>query len=80
MIIESARALADYTEEHYLHEHVVFPPISALRDVSLNVAARVLDAALRDGSSSRKELLNIDLAEYVRDHAWEAKYLPMIPG
>lgn len=80
MVLASAYALSDFTAEHHLAEGRIYPPISALRDVSLLVTARVLEAALEDGSCQRSELKNIDLVEYVRSRSWSARYLPFVPA
>ena len=76
MILESAYAVADYTEEHHLHKGLFFPPIS----VSLYVTERVLRMALQDGSSTRRDLDDVDLKAYVRSRAWKADYLPFVPA
>ncbi|MCB1803066.1 MAG: NAD-dependent malic enzyme [Gammaproteobacteria bacterium] len=78
MIIESAFALADYTEQHYASRQRIFPPIGDLREVSVKVAARVLAVALREGIATRQDLQADDLAgleDYVRSRAWEPRYL-----
>ena len=80
MILESAYAVADYTDKHHLHKGLFFPPISELRDVSLYVTERVLRVALADGSSTRTDLDDVDLREYVRSRAWKADYLPFMPA
>ncbi len=83
MIIESAFALADYTEQHYLQRGWIFPPINDLREVSMEVTVRVLQTALQDGSCVRPELAELDkagLEEYVRSRAWQAEYLPFVPA
>lgn len=77
MIIESAFALADYTERHYLSRGRIFPPIADLQEVSIEVAAKVLAVALREGSAGRDDL-DADLArlgEYVRSRMWRPEYL-----
>jgi len=79
MIIESAFALADYTERHYLSRERIFPPINDLQEVSVEVATKVLAVALRDGSASRTDLDSEDLAalgDYVRARMWRPEYLP----
>jgi malate dehydrogenase (oxaloacetate-decarboxylating) len=60
MIIESAFALAAYTERHYASRGLIFPPINDLREVSVSVAARVLAVALQDGSADRPDLVDLD--------------------
>lgn len=79
MIIESAFALADYTERHYLSRELIFPPIKDLREVSVEVAARVLSVAIDDGSVGRDDLAGQSLGQlqdFVRGRMWEPRYLP----
>jgi malate dehydrogenase (oxaloacetate-decarboxylating) len=79
MIIESAFALADYTERHYLSRERIFPPINDLQEVSVEVATKVLAVALRDGSATRPDLDGENLAmlgDYVRSRMWRPAYLP----
>ena len=81
MILEAAFALADYTEEYYLPQGLIFPPVSALRDVSLYVAARVLHKALEDGSADRSEFCGLSvsaLEAYVASRAWQPAYIPFV--
>jgi malate dehydrogenase (oxaloacetate-decarboxylating) len=83
MIIESAFALAAYTERHYASRGLMFPPINDLREVSVAVATRVLVVALKDGSADRPDLVELDpasLAEYVRSRMWDPVYLPYVLG
>ena len=80
MILESAYAVADYTGKHHLHKGLFFPPISELREVSLYVTERVLRVAREDGSSTRADLDDVDLRDYVRSRAWKADYLPFVPA
>ena len=82
MILESAFALADYTEKYYLPQELIFPPVGALRDVSMYVTARVLKVALEDGSADRPEFegWSIEqLEEYAHSRAWDPEYLPFVP-
>ncbi len=76
MVLESAYALSDYTADLYLSKGMIYPPISALRDVSVKVTARVLKVAIDEGSSPRKELLDVNLEEFVKSRSWQARYLP----
>lgn len=79
MIIESAFALAGYTERHYLSRERIFPPINDLQEVSVEVAARVLAVALQEGSARRDDLDSGDpahLAAFVRSRMWRPEYLP----
>ncbi|WP_367155384.1 NAD-dependent malic enzyme [Methylomonas sp. HYX-M1] len=76
MVLESAYALADYTAEHWLEQGLIYPPIADLREVSLLVAERVLAQALADGSATRSDLAELDLAAFIRAQQWQAQYLP----
>jgi malate dehydrogenase (oxaloacetate-decarboxylating) len=81
MIIESAFALADYTQTHYREQGRIFPPIAELREVSAVVAAQVLRVALRDGESNRLELAALDidaLVDFIRSRMWQPEYLPYV--
>ena len=81
MIIESAFALARYTEAHYLSRGLIYPPINDLREVSVSVAAEVLAIALAEKTAQRADLADLDtaeLAEYVRSRMWEPAYLPYV--
>jgi malate dehydrogenase (oxaloacetate-decarboxylating) len=81
MIIESAFALADYTDKHYHGLGRIFPPIKDLQQVSMVVAAQVLATALTDGSATRTDLDGDDLgtiSDYVRSRVWRPQYLPFV--
>jgi len=81
MIIESAFALADYTDKHYHGLGLVFPPINDLQMVSMLVAIQVLSTALKEGSATRTDLDGDDLgalSDYVRSRVWQPKYLPTV--
>jgi malate dehydrogenase (oxaloacetate-decarboxylating) len=76
MVLESAYALADYVQAHYLESGLIYPPITDLKNVSLSVAVRVLAKALADGSASRQDLCGENLESYIKTHLWRAEYLP----
>ncbi|RUM92199.1 MAG: NAD-dependent malic enzyme [Thiothrix sp.] len=76
MVLESAYALAEFTTDHYADQGLIYPPVSILQEVSIQVAARVLRKALEDGSSPRSDLQGKDLVEYVRTRFWKPEYLP----
>lgn len=78
MILESAYALADYNADHYLAKGMIYPPVSALREVSECVTARVLGQAIKEGVSTRTELAEVDLQAYVQSRSWHANYLPFV--
>ena len=78
MVLESAYALADYTNETHLSDGLIYPPVDELQKVSIKVAARVLDQALKEGVCDREHLRSLDLDDYVRSRLWQDKYLPFV--
>lgn len=76
MVLEASRALADYTLAHHAKEGLLFPPVSELRAVSLEVATRVLRQAFADGVARSKTITPETAAVDVQRKAWRAKYLP----
>ncbi len=80
MIIESAYALADYTAEHYLQDQRIYPPISDLQAVSLEITKRVLKLMLDTNLVTNKDLNSGNYEEKIMDTAWKAEYLPFVAG
>ena len=83
MIIESAYALADYTAQHYLQkdrlkEGKVYPPISALQDVSAFITKRVLALTIKEKTAINPELKKRgdDLDTFIQENLWQTEYLP----
>lgn len=77
MVLEAAYALADYTAEHT--PQAVYPPVGQMRQVSLEVASRVVAQAIREGLSHEVRLRDLDAAQiraYVAERMWEPHYLP----
>jgi len=80
MIIESAYALADYTAEHYLKDQRIYPPISDLKSVSMDITKRVLKLMLDTNLVTNKEINSKHYEEKILDGAWKAEYLPFVAG
>jgi len=78
MIIESAYALAEYTSKKDLKEGKVYPPISALQEVSAFITKRVLALTLKENIACSADLeKNKDnLDQFIQDNMWQASYLP----
>jgi malate dehydrogenase (oxaloacetate-decarboxylating) len=77
MVLESAYALADYTAQQSPSR--VYPSIAHLREVSAEVAIRVLQQAMREGLTREPRLEGMSsaqLGQFVRARMWEARYLP----
>ena len=86
MVQAAATALADYTEDQgHLEKGRIYPPVDELFDVSVRVAAVVLQQAIQDGVATKLRLVTNppDLPqaeEYVRSKAWRPEYLPVRPS
>ncbi len=76
MVLEAAYALADYTREHHAAAGLLYPPVSELREVSMRVAARVIQRAIANGVARSTKVTAETAEAYVRAHAWQATYLP----
>lgn len=76
MVLAAAYALADYTRERHGGEGLLYPPVSELRAVSLEVATRVLTQAITDGVARTTKVTPENAAAYVRAKAWNARYAP----
>ncbi|MEF2278485.1 NAD-dependent malic enzyme [Deinococcus sp. YIM 134068] len=77
MVAQAAYALAEYTGR--THPDRLYPPVSELPQASVEVAARVIRQAVRDGVAQEAELAELDdaaLLERVRAKFWVPKYLP----
>jgi malate dehydrogenase (oxaloacetate-decarboxylating) len=76
MVLAASYALADYTRAH--HADLLYPPVSELREVSLEVATRVLEQAFVDGVARTQKVKREGARAYVQKKAWRAKYLPFV--
>ena len=78
MVMAAALTLAEYTTQH--HPHLVYPPISELRELSIQVAVRVAEQAIQDGVCAERRVRNMDreqLAALIRERAWLPRPLPL---
>lgn len=76
MVLEAAETLAEHTD---LSGGRVYPPISALREVSIQVATRVVERAIKEGVAAEYRIRNLrreDIEAFVRRRFWTPKYLP----
>jgi len=77
MVLAGAYALAEYTAR--VAPERVYPSVAAMREVSIEVAAAVMDAAVSDGVAGDRKVATMDSMErvaYVRERFWEPEYLP----
>lgn len=78
MVLEAAYALADYVAEHHAGSDALYPPVDELRAVSLEVAARVILQAQKEGVNQRPSLTLEGARQIVKQKAWKAEYLPIV--
>jgi malate dehydrogenase (oxaloacetate-decarboxylating) len=78
MVMTSAYALADYVAEKHLASGLIYPPVDEMSQVSVRVAARVLQQAIDDGVARTKKTTRENAEAYVRAKFWEPKYLDFI--
>ncbi|MGX9685728.1 NAD-dependent malic enzyme [Deinococcus wulumuqiensis] len=81
MVMAAALTLAEYTTQH--HPHLVYPPISELRELSIQVAVRVAEQAIQDGVCAERKVRNLnreELESVIRERAWLPKPLPLRRG
>ena len=80
MVLEAAYALADYTTAAHLQSGRIYPPVRELHEVSIRVAARVIEQALKEGIAGKTDLAGRDLDTYLRSRSWKPRYLPIVRG
>ncbi len=82
MVLAAAFALADYTAER--HPGRVYPPVPELQEVSIEVAARVMSAAVTSNVAGEFNIHGLgpdELKAFVRERFWKPEYLPYrLPG
>ncbi|MCA9562990.1 MAG: NAD-dependent malic enzyme, partial [Myxococcales bacterium] len=77
MVAAAAYALADYTEVKHLRQGRIYPPISELQPVSIEVAIKVVEQAMDEGVARIEGLAREDIRARVESHFWEPVYLPI---
>ena len=76
MFYRAAKALARCVSEEDLAQGKVFPPVSNIRDVSLEVAVAVSRTAMHDGLTSLAP--PGDLKSYIRSKMYRPEYRPLV--
>jgi malate dehydrogenase (oxaloacetate-decarboxylating)(NADP+) len=72
MFLAAARTLARCTSQVDLDQGSLYPPLSAVRDVSARIAVEVAEIALRDGLSSIER--PADIEETIRTEMYDPTY------
>ena len=80
MVMAASSALADFTEEKYLAQGLIYPPMAELQETSIRVATRVIAQAFSDGVARTSKLSPTTAEAYVRSHFWRPRYLPFERG
>ena len=85
MVAAAAEALFHHTEEHWLDEGLIYPPMSDLQAVSKRVAGAVIRQALADGVARHEGLAAIAadddaLRAHVEERFWVPVYEPFVRG
>lgn len=78
MFLEAARTIADMATPEQLKEGVLFPGVSQLREVALNVGTRVCEVAFEEGVATATLEEGEILSEVVRSCAYQPEYVPLV--
>ncbi|KAJ4744462.1 Malic enzyme [Rhynchospora pubera] len=87
MLQAAAECLAAYMKDEEVHEGVIYPPISRIRDITKEVAAAVVREAVkedlaegyRDMDPRELERLNEEeIIEYVQSNMWSPEYPTLV--
>ncbi len=77
MVLEASYALSDYTQAKHGGGRI-YPPVNELSEVSIEVAARVLERAHVDGVATLPKPR--DPLDWVRNSFWRPHYVPVVRG
>lgn len=72
MFLVSARTLADMVSAENLETATLFPPLSDIRKVSLNIAVSVAEKAYEQGLA--QEPKPTDLKKFIAEQMYEPSY------
>jgi len=72
MITEAALALSEEIDDEGIAQGKVYPPLSAIRDISARIATRVIETAFAEGLAQIER--PDDILQYVKDNMYPLKY------
>ncbi|KAI8073446.1 malic enzyme [Gilbertella persicaria] len=78
MFLETARTIADMATPEQLKEGVLFPGVSQLREVALNVGTKVCEVAFEEGVATARLEEGEVLSEVVKSCAYQPEYVPLV--
>eukprot|EP00871_Galdieria_phlegrea_P004673 jgi/Galph1/5206/GphlegSOOS_G3809.1 len=76
MFQAAARRIAQLNTDN---SDVLFPPVSDLRNVSLQVATAVAEVAYENGLAKAEPPRKVTLHQYLLSHMWQPQYAPLVP-
>lgn len=79
MLVAAVEAVAEMSPALKDNTAPLLPGVEIVRDVSVNVASKVIRAAVKDGLATEKGIPddNEDLKEWIREQMWNPEYRPL---
>jgi malate dehydrogenase (oxaloacetate-decarboxylating)(NADP+) len=78
MFLETARIIAGLASESQLKEGILFPGVSQLREVALNVGTRVCEVAFEEGLANATFEPGLLLSDIIKNTAYQPEYVPVV--
>lgn len=87
MLQAAAECLAEYMTDEEIQRGLIFPSISRIRHITMEVGAAVIRAAVAEdlaegyGETTKKELLDMSMEEtvqFVKENMWFPQYTPLV--
>ncbi|KAG0173229.1 Malic enzyme [Apophysomyces sp. BC1034] len=78
MFLETARVIADMATPSQLKEGVLFPGVSDLRKVALEVGTRVCEVAYEEGVATARLKEGEMLTDVVKNSMFDPEYVPLV--
>ncbi len=79
MLVAAVKALAAQAPALKDPDAALLPDVTDVREISVKIAAAVIKQAIKDDMAQEKDIPtgDEDLAEWIREQMWEAKYRPL---
>ena len=79
MLFYYLQALADLVTQDHLEEGRVYPPLSDIREVSTQIAVRLVEFAYRNSLAYRFPEPQ-DKEQFIRSHQYDSEYEEYVPA